>query len=72
MPLSGDEKYVMVQGTLRGRTARGVEIETVFGTGWVGRSCLHFITDQAVDKMDIGDEGEFRIMEWVATKNGFI
>lgn len=72
MPLRGDEQYVEIEGTLKRRTAKAILISTEDGEGWVARSCVHFSTDRAVDDMKDGEEGIFKIMEWVAEKNGFI
>lgn len=72
MGIRGDERYVTVQGTLKKRTDKAILIETDLGEGWVPRSCIHFMTDQAVNEMDLGDEGEFRVMEWVANDRGLI
>lgn len=70
MPLSGDEKYVTVEATLKRRTARAILLRTELAEGWVARSCIHFTTDRAIDAMDDGDAGEFKIMQWVAEKTG--
>ena len=72
MALKGDEKYVTVHGTLAGRTKKAIRVETVTGSGWVPRSCIHFSTDKAVDDMDVGDEAEFKIMQWVADDRGLV
>ncbi len=72
MPLRGDERYVVVHGVLKRRTAKAVLIETDLGEGWIARSCIHFATDKAVDDMDLGDAAEFRVMEWAANDKGLI
>lgn len=72
MALRGDENYVKIQGTLVRRTVKGVLIRTDAAEGWVARQCVHFTTDQAIDKADDGAEMEFRIMEWAANKEGLI
>lgn len=70
--LKGDERYVTVQGTLKRKTPKAILITTEAGEGWVARSCIAFTTDKAVDDMNYGDEGEFRVMEWAAEKVGLI
>lgn len=72
MPLSGDERYVEVEGKLKKRSAKAILIETELASGWVPRSCVHFSTDKMVDDMDLGDEASFKIMQWVATDRGLI
>lgn len=70
--LRGDEKHVEVEGTLKKRTAKAALIETEHGEGWVARSCIHFLTDKAIDEAEIGDAMQFKIMEWVAKERGFV
>lgn len=36
----------------------------------VGRSCVHGVDEQEVAKADPGDEVEFRVMGWLAKKEG--
>jgi len=72
MMLRGNERFVEVEGTLEKRTSRGILLETELGRGWIGRSCLGYATDVAVDTMRIGEKGRFRVMKWVAEKNGLI
>lgn len=66
------DNYVTVQGVLKRKTDKAALIETDYGEGWVPRSCIHFATDQMIDDMDEEEEGEFRIMEWVAEDKGLI
>lgn len=63
-----DENYLTVHGRMMARTAKAVRIKTEHGEGWIARSCIHFATDAAVDHMDRGQEGDFKIMEWAARK----
>lgn len=72
MGLRGDEKYTRLDGTLKKRTAKAALIATDIGEGWVPRSCMHFATDKAIDEMEIDQDGEFQIMEWVAEREGLI
>lgn len=72
MAIRGDEIYVTIQGRLKRITPRAINIEVDGLDGWVPRSCIHFSTDKAVDDMSEGDEGEFKIMEWVASDRGFV
>ena len=72
MPLRGDESYVEIEGKLKRKTRAGILIETELAEGWVPRSCVHFSTDKAIDDLDIGDEYQFKIMQWVAEDRGFV
>ena len=72
MPLRGDEEYVEIDATLTGRTGKAIRIKNEFAEGWVPRSCVHYSTDTAVDRMDIGDDGLFKVMRWVAEERGLI
>lgn len=67
-----DEEYVTLSGLLMKRTVKAVLLEIDGKEGWVARSCCRFSTDQDVDQMDLGDEGQFQVMRWVAEKAGFL
>jgi hypothetical protein len=66
------DNYIVVHGTLKRSTTKAILIEVGDVEAWVPRSCCHFSTDRFVDDMTLGEEAEFKIMEWVAEKNGFI
>jgi len=72
MALRGDETYVRLNGRLKRRTDKAAMIETDIGEGWVPRSCMHFATDKAIDDMELGQEAEFQIMEWVAEREELV
>lgn len=72
MSIRGDESYVEIEGELVKRTAKAILIKTDLSDGWVARSCCHFTTDKAADKMVLGDSGIFKIMRWVAEERGFL
>lgn len=72
MSVRGDESYVTLEGTLVDKREKAIQLEIDDVTAWVPRSCCHFSTDSAVDRMNLGDQGSFKIMEWVATDRGFI
>lgn len=71
MPLRGDEKYVDIDGTLVRKTRAAILIRTDLVEGWVPRSCVHFSTDKAVDDMADEEDGQFKIMRWLAEERGF-
>lgn len=67
------EEYVTVTATLKARTDKAALLEDAKGNGgWVPRSCMHFLTDKAIQNAAIGDEIEGRIMEWIAEQKGLI
>lgn len=69
--MTGDN-YVTLEGTLVRKTPAAILIRVGGAEGWVPRSCVHFGTDKAIDDMQAGDEGEFKIMEWLAGDRGFL
>lgn len=70
--MSRRDEYVTITATLNARTDKAVRLSTEHALEWVPRSCLHFMSDKAADAATIGDELEWRLMEWVATDRGFI
>lgn len=73
--MTGRDEYVTVTARLKARTAKAVLLNVgkdVERGGWVPRSCLHFMSDKAVQEASLEDELELRIMEWVAEQRGLI
>lgn len=70
--MSADEKYVRVTAKLKARSFKAILLVVEESDGWVARSCISYSSDRKADHMQIGDEGEFEIMEWVAKQRGFI
>ncbi len=72
MAYRGDEDYVEVEGVFKGATDKAVKIDVGGEEAWVARSTLAWSCDQQVTNMKKGDSYTFKMMEWVAEKNGFI
>ena len=69
------DEYVTVTATMRKRTAKAVLLDIGDGVSrgaWVPRSCLHFMSDKAVDDAALDDELELRVREWIAEREGLI
>lgn len=69
------DEYVTVTAMMRKRTAKAVLLDVGDGVSrgaWVPRSCLHFMSDKAVDAAALDDELELRVREWIAEREGLI
>lgn len=66
------DEYVEIEAVLKRRTEAAVLLKTENAEAWVPRSCLHAASDIAVNDMEDGEHGEFRLRRWIADRESFI
>lgn len=67
------ERYVTVTAKLIKKNLRSFIFENAEGDEVViGRSCIHGIDEKEIADASLDDEIQFRVMEWLANKEGLL